>query len=192
MKRLIVLCISLLSIGAYADSNCGAKYVTDSNAKWTGECVNGQAHGIGLLSFTYNNKTHETFGKFINGNWTGLHLYTNGVYKFVKYYKNSVESIVGPAIVTGNDNINLPLYKRLWADGNAEPDANNKQPVISYEKALSDIQAYIAQRNEPSVDFEIFKAYLEGRVRVTGVDDAPASGGALKPKVGGKSTKKKK
>ena len=94
-------------------------------------------------------------------------------------------------IVTGSDNINSPFHQRLWIDANAEADINNKQPVITYEKALSDIKAYMAQRNEPSINFEVFKAYLEGRVRVTGQDDPPVLGAALTPS-GGKAKKKKK
>lgn len=185
---------SLLSFNVHANTNCGVK-LTLQDVSWTGECKDGYANGIGLFSYKYMNKNNkliaqETFGKIIDGKFTGLHLVTpdteKPVYRFVKYYKNGYESAVGPTIVTGTDNMNLLLHQRTWADVNAEPDENNKQPVISYEKALTDIKIYIAQRNEPSVDFEVFKAYLEGRVRVEGEDDPPVLGAALKPGSGKK------
>lgn len=196
----------LLSLNAHSASNCGVKNVNGikdlnlQDVNWTGECKDGYANGIGLLSFKfqYENKmlSQENFGKMDNGKFTGLHLWCSNTekqtYRFVKYYKNGYENIVGPVIVTAADNINLPLHQRVWSDANAEPDINNKQPIISYEKALNDIKAYIAQRNEPnipSVDFEVFKAYLEGRVKVTGEDDSPVLGAALKPS---RATKKKK
>ena len=148
MRVIVFLLFGLMSLNAFADSICGAKYITDQSSKWTGECVNGQANGIGLLSFVYIDKngisiSQETFGRFINGSWSGLHLYTADTktqkFKFVKYYNNSIENIIGPVVVTGSDNMHLPLYQRTWSDVNAKSDANNNQPEISYEKALNDI-----------------------------------------------------
>ena len=159
------------------------------------ECKDGYANGIGLLSYKFKSQNLETFGKMDNGKSTGLHLLIfyegNQTYRFVKYYIDGEESDIGPVIITGTDNMHLPLHQRLWVDGNAESDKNNKKPVITYEKALIEIKAYIAKRNEPSIDFEVFKAYLEGRVKVTGEDDPPALGVALKPSGGGKAKLKK-
>jgi len=195
MRKLIFFIMMLISLNAYSASNCSVKGYDVQEVNWTGECKDGIANGIGLLSYKYEMVSKEYFGKMNNGRFTGLQLWTNDtekqIFRFVKYFKDGKESYIGPAIITGSDNINLPLHQRLWIDSNAEPDKNNNQPIITYEKALSDIKAYIAQRNEPSIDFEVFKAYLEGRVKVTGEDDPPALGAALKP-TGAKAKKKKK
>ena len=198
MRALVFFIVMSISFNVHSATNCGVKGFNLQDVNWTGECKNGYANGIGLLSFKfqYENEmiSQENFGKIDNGKFTGLHLWTSDTekqtYRFVKYYKDGKESFIGPVIVTAADNINLPLHQRLWSDSNAEPDKSNKQPIISYEKALNDIKAYVAQRNEPSIDFEIFKAYLEGRVRVTGEDDPPVLGAALKPSGGGKKKKK--
>lgn len=206
MRTLAYFIILLISLNAHSASNCGVKNVNGvkdinlQDVNWSGECKDGYANGIGLLSFKFQYKnellSQENFGKMDNGIFTGLHLWCsnteNQTYRFVKYYNKGYENIIGPVIVTAADNNHLPLHQRLWSDANAEPDKNNKQPIISYEKALSDIKAYITQRNEPnipSVDFEVFKAYLEGRVKVTGEDDPPALGATLKPRGGDKKRK---
>lgn len=190
MKNLIVLFISFVSLGAHAGSTCLHRLVPEVKTNWTGECVGGYTQGVGLMTFINGDGIpQEVFGKMKNGRFTGLQLYTADTSKtklhtFVRYSSTTM----GPFAVTLPDNSHLPWSQRIWSDSNANTDANNNQPVISYEKSLSDIKAYIAQRNEPSVDFEIFKAYLEGRVRVTGEDDAPVLGRALKPN---RSSKKK-
>ena len=153
-----IFTVGLVSFNAYADSTCIARFEPEITVNWTGECVGGYVHGVGLMRFINSSGiSRETFGRMNNGRFTGLQLYTSdtaasNIYTYVRYSNTTI----APAVVIDAKKAYLPFSQRIWYDSKAEP-VNNEQPVISYEKALSDIKAYIAQRNEPSVDFEVFK-----------------------------------
>ena len=100
----------LISFNAHSASNCGVKIVVQ-DVNWTGECKDGYANGIGLLSYKFKSQNLETFGKMDNGKSTGLHLLIfyegNQTYRFVKYYIDGEESDIGPVIITGTDNMHF-------------------------------------------------------------------------------------
>ena len=187
IKTFIFVLLCFVSIHTYADVNCKFK-ITDPIIDWTGGCENGLASGIGELTYTREGIKVVTFGKFQDGHATGLQLSIYNNLAFIAYWTRSKFNKIGPAYSI-EDLSNLPPMKRRWADSNAPP-ISNIQPDISYEEALNQTKIYIAQKSDPSIDFEVFKAYLEGRVKVMGEDDPPVLGAALKPN--GSSKKKEK
>lgn len=194
MKTLIFILMGLMSISAYADSNCKLKTPV-TVISWTGVCSDGYIDGIGELAYQFSNTKGEltriqTFGKVNQGMPTGLHSSAadpSPTTQFSTYYTNNGSlKQTGILVASDSSNQHLPLSKRFW--GAEANDGNNES--ITYELALNKMKAYIEERNEPSIDFEVFKAYLEGRVKVTGEDDPLVLGAALKPS-GGKAKKKK-
>lgn len=193
MKVLIFLLLNLMSISTYANSDCKLKTPV-TFISWTGVCSDGYVDGIGELAYQFSNSEGkltriQTFGKVNQGIPTGLHSSTADpapTTQFSTYFTNGGLEQTGVLVASDSSNQQLPLSKRYW--GAKANDGENKS--ITYEDALNKIKTYIAHRNQPSIDFEIFKAYLEGRVKVTGEDDSPATGIALKP-TGGKAKRKK-
>lgn len=173
MKTFIILLMAAISPTVYADSNCKILREDDVPAiSWNEPCLNGLADGVGELVYRPE-KPIKTFGLVRKGIITGLHITTeNRLDHYVVYFRDrgSIVKFVGPAYFINKIDPNLVPQNTQWADANKPLDPNSKgqagaaYQAISYEKVLSDIKAYIAQGNEPSVSFEVFKAYLEGRV----------------------------
>ncbi len=102
----------------------------------------------------------QTFGKVNQGVPSGLHLTIEGKspnIRFNTYFTNGALDLTGVMVATGTDNQHLPLNKRLWA---VDDGSDNNEPT-TYEVALNKIKTYISQKSEPSIDFDVFKAYLE-------------------------------
>lgn len=184
MRALVFLFMTALSTSTNADVNCKFM-ITDPIIDWTGTCENGLASGIGELTYTREGNKVVTFGKFKEGHATGIHLSKHNNIAFIAYWIRSKFNTIGPAYDASRNMTNLPPMKMRWADSNASP-VSGIQPDISYEQVISEAKSYVKQKSEPSIDFEIFKAYLEGKVRVTGEDDPPVFGAELKPSGGGK------
>lgn len=186
-----IILASLLSLSTYANENCK---LYAEELSWSGACENGYANGVGELSYKQPNQgdTVKTFGKVSDGVITGLHLTVMSTYPdylYSTFYIKGSPKHLGPTIVTVPDSKNLPIYKRAWTNINSQADAKGNLPDISYDEALNLIKTYLTQASDPSMSFEIFKAYLEGRVRVTGEDDPPVFGAELKPSDGKKVKK---
>ena len=191
MRGVIFLLFGLMSLNAFADSSCKLKTPV-TFISWTGVCSDGYVDGIGELSYQFSQGQGEvtkvkTFGKVNQGIPSGLHLAIEAgspTVGFNSYFTNGALEMIGVLVASNSSNQQLPLSKRFWG---VKVDSSHND-VITYEEALNKIKTFISQKGEPSIDFEVFKAYLEGRVKVTGEDDPPVLGAALKPS-GGKKKK---
>ncbi len=191
MRTIIFTLLCVMSVSSYADSNCKT-LSDDANAliSWSGTCENGLANGIGELVYRPK-KPIKTFGMVKKGNITGLHLAEEQGFGYVHlvYFneQNGNAELIGPFYESKGA---LAPQIQKWADFNGKLDSQKNKPLMTYEEVLNRLKTFVAQKNEASVDFEIFKAYLEGRVRVTGEDDPPVLGAALKPSAGKPKQKK--
>ena len=193
MRGLIFLLFGLMSLNAFADSSCKLKTPV-TFISWTGVCSDGYVDGIGELTYQFSQGQGKvakvkTFGKVNQGIPSGLHLSIEAVSPntgFNTYFTNGALKLIGVLVASTPENQHLPLSKRLW--GGSVDLSFSHNDVITYDEALNKIKTFISQKGEPSIDFELYKAYLEGRVRVTGEDDAPVLGATLKPS-GGKKKK---
>jgi hypothetical protein len=166
MKALIVLLLGTLSIHANAETQCKLRTPV-TVIKWTGVCTDGYANDVGELEYQFETKpgivnTIFTYGKVHQGVPTGLHLSrhrTSQSTGFSVYFTDGWVELINVLVASTPSNQHLPLSERPWVDQTSKlPD-----PSITYQEALNKIILFIAQKNEPSIEFEQYRAYLEGK-----------------------------
>ena len=65
MRVIVFLLFGLMSLNAFADSTCLVRLDGELKANWTGECVGGYVHGVGLMRFINGKGFSKTSEKLL-------------------------------------------------------------------------------------------------------------------------------
>lgn len=194
MRLLILLLINLITSTAWANSNCKIANLDTVVLGWTGNCTEGLADGYGILKFRDNDpvKTSTYIGYFAKGVASGplIYLGHQSTLAVIQYFNSGKRDDRFPYffIDVSPDASLTNLSSKVFYD-DVTKDSKGNPVSIPYQSAINSISAYVSSKNTSDTEFKLFKGLLEGNVRVSGEDDPPVLGAALKPSAGSKKKK---